>query len=437
MKPSAVLVVLQILLVSCNATEAPPGGEPVLRLAALDASCTEVWLEVKLAAGVQPRILTLQRDTQTVLTTTLIATDTLIVDEGLFPNRQYTYTLTRPAGVFTDRTSAPITTMDTTSHNWTFSVDTLGDGNSSVLNDVAIINDTLILAVGEIFLRDSTGRIDPIAYSVAIWNGSNWTLKRLYYSGNNLIAPVRGIFAFGANDVWLAAGSVFHWDGVSSQAQLSFSRFTLPDPNATVEKLWGISSTNLYGVGNAGTIVHYANGTWQRIESGTTLPVNDIWGASNTRTGGVEILCIASRKFQNQGKKVLKIDVATVSVLSDSGLPFYFSGMWFDPNKRYYIVGPGIYQKRSADDNGLWVGYPSGVVTSFYTNSIHGQGINDVVATGAFGEVVHFNGKTWMNYYSITQLASGSYYSVKIKGNTIVAVGSLYDRAVVVRGTRQ
>ncbi|MBI3006249.1 MAG: hypothetical protein HYY49_12660, partial [Ignavibacteriales bacterium] len=41
---------------------------------------------------------------------------------------------------------------DTTSHNFTWTIDTVGDGNSSVLYDVAIINDTLAYAVGEIYL---------------------------------------------------------------------------------------------------------------------------------------------------------------------------------------------------------------------------------------------------------------------------------------------
>ena len=48
---------------------------------------------------------------------------------------------------------------DTTSHNYAWQTFILGDGNSSVLYDAAIINDTLIYAVGEIYLKDSTGQL--------------------------------------------------------------------------------------------------------------------------------------------------------------------------------------------------------------------------------------------------------------------------------------
>ncbi len=48
---------------------------------------------------------------------------------------------------------------DTTSHNYAWQTFILGDGNSSVLYDAAIIYDTLIYAVGEIYLKDSTGQL--------------------------------------------------------------------------------------------------------------------------------------------------------------------------------------------------------------------------------------------------------------------------------------
>ena len=73
-------------------------------------------------------------------------------------------------------------------------------------------------------------------------------------------------------------GSVMNqsWDGMSPQAQLDFSRLVLPDPNATVEQLWGETSSDLYGVGNAGTIVRYVSNTWEQIETGATIDVIEL-----------------------------------------------------------------------------------------------------------------------------------------------------------------
>lgn len=65
----------------------------------------------------------------------------------------------------------------------------------------------------------------------------------------------RGILVLSPNEIYLAAGSIFRWDGISSTVQMIFLRFDLSDPNGTIEKLWGNSNTSIYGVGNAGSIV--------------------------------------------------------------------------------------------------------------------------------------------------------------------------------------
>ena len=110
--------------------------------------------------------------------------------------------------------------------------------------------------------------------------------------------------------------------------------------------------------------------------------------------------------------------------------------MWFMPGKRYYIAGAGIYPKNKIDSPEPWIRYPSGTVTSYFTNRIRGNDINDVIAAGAFGEMVHYNGITWHNYYSETQLNSGNYYSVAIKNKLVVAVGSENGHGVLTIGVR-
>jgi hypothetical protein len=55
---------------------------------------------------------------------------------------------------------------------------------------------------------------------------------------------------------------------------------------------------------------------------------------------------------------------------------------------------------------------------------------------GAFGDVLHYNGKSWRSYREHTMLAAGSYKSVAVKGNCVFAVGENADKAVVLRGKR-
>ncbi len=47
---------------------------------------------------------------------------------------------------------------DTTSHNFEWQITYLGEGASSYLKDVAIIDENNIWSVGEIYLKDSTGQ---------------------------------------------------------------------------------------------------------------------------------------------------------------------------------------------------------------------------------------------------------------------------------------
>ncbi len=59
-----------------------------------------------------------------------------------------------------------ITTMDTTSHNFTRQSFTFGQHSSSVLYDVAIIDENNIWAVGDIYMNDSLGNPDPNRYNL-------------------------------------------------------------------------------------------------------------------------------------------------------------------------------------------------------------------------------------------------------------------------------
>ncbi|NCS89502.1 MAG: glucosyl transferase, partial [Ignavibacteria bacterium] len=69
-------------------------------------------------------------------------------------------------------------------------------------------------------------------------------------------------------------------------------------------KLWGNSRTDLYGVGNAGTIIHYANGVWQKITSAVTEDIQDIWGYQNT-FGQTTILSISSTLYYGGTENLL------------------------------------------------------------------------------------------------------------------------------------
>jgi hypothetical protein len=432
-------IILMLFSFSCKETPPEPGngGERDGGLLTVeDVGVTDAVLRLRIPSGFKSQTVTLKRDTTTIfhsaITTHTSLFDTLIIDEALLSKHSYNYTLTVNNFFNTqERCYAGITTMDTTSHNFTWQVDTLGDG-SSLIRDVTIVNDTCVLIVGEIYKKDSLGNWEDEMYNMAKWDGRRWTLGKAYftYQGRPYVTQLYSIYAFGENDIWVASTHPAHWGGTDwTQYPLGSSFPGYP------KKFWGTSSLNLYMAGTDGSLAHYDGSQWQKIESWTDLDIVDIYGTHNSRTGEEEIIAVASKSYENQDHKILKIDGLNVTILPDSGIDDALTGVWFMPEKKYYVTGGSIYNKRNSISNPKWrrdIGssYP------YYKNSIRGNDINDVVVACDRGNLLHFNGYAWTTYYRWTRLDNGNYYSVAIKKDLIVAVGENYGRGVVAIGRR-
>ena len=158
--------------------------------------------------------------------------------------------------------------QDTTSHNFTFQSWTFGEHSSSVLYDVAIIDENNIWAVGEIYMNDSLGNPDPHAYNAMHWDGHSWALKRIYFptvcgSLNFTPYPAKAIYPFINGEIWIGSTGdkiVTLIDSIQS------NQFCLPSSvSMSINRFWGINSANLFVVGNNGNIAHYNGITWQQI----------------------------------------------------------------------------------------------------------------------------------------------------------------------------
>jgi hypothetical protein len=422
-------------LFSCDTTDPPPPHQPSIQLSAEDVSCTEAWLKVSLTDANEPRTIAIQQDGHRVLTVRLVTTDSLLVVAGLLPRRSYTFLAQRLGDSTTIDASTPAqaTTMDTSSHAFQFEIDTLGDGNSSVLYDVAIINDTLAYAVGEMYLRDSTGQLDPIRYNAAVWNGSTWNIIRVpyYYQGQPFYNPIQTVYAFAPNDIWFAGNGVIRWNGQQ------YIPVAIPPsvwgPNR-INKIWGNSSNSLYIVGDGGSIAYYANGSWQHVESGTTLHVYDVSGGANASIDNA-VIGVAAQLFANLYHRILSLSPTPVIALPDSGIRGSLHSVWFISGRKYYVVGDGMYSKYSSTSSAPWVALHPGL-TQYYTYVIDGPAFNDIVVCGSFGEFLHFNGFSWRSFRETTGISMGAYYEAAIKGSLCIAVGYESPCAIVAIGRR-
>jgi len=204
--------------------------------------------------------------------------------------------------------------------------------------------------------------------------------------------------------------------------------------NWQVNKMWGSSPNDLYAVGNNGNIAHYNGQSWSKIESGTDLNINDIWGDYNEKTKQWEILAVASNIYSGYDKNVINIKNNSSEILNKDGIEEVLSGVWFQSNKKYYLVGSGTYEKKYLTDI-IWKGDPLDI-TNYFENSIRANDINDIIIVGAFGEVLHFNGICWKSFINETFLSNGTYLSGDIKNNLIIALGYQYAQAIITIGQR-
>jgi hypothetical protein len=410
----------------------PPDELPQINLTLEDTSCTEAWIKLTTVNISLPAELTLKQDNSKAQTINLSSVDTILYVDSLLPNTNYKY----QASSIQHQVSSNllnVTTMDTTSHNFTWQTFTFGNPNfgSSELNDVAIIDENNIWAVGEIY-NDTTG----LLYNAVHWDGSQWELKRIsvIHNGSLITPPLYGVYAFSASDIWLSSGVPVHGDGTSWTQYHLFDMGILGQDDGYLTKIWGNSSNNLYYVGTLGTIVHYYNGTWSKIESGTTTNINDVWGYYDNDSNEGSLLCVVSNILHQGELRLLAIsDNTTHDTLNWPYSHHWLNSVWFkNKYSPVYVVGGGIKEYK----RGVWTELN---LTNNFVECIRGTDVNDIIVCGDYGFVGHFNGVQWNvinNLYN-----DAVFLKAAVNENTVVIVGYTYSgilvgKAIVIVGKR-
>ena len=422
------LLSLGLIVFACkdDGTTQPPTPERV-KLTLIDVSVKETFLHIAVSNPASNETLSLQHNGTTVITFTAVS-DTNIMDTALTQTTTYQYTasLTANNSVAGTSNTTSAQTLAPTSQNFTWQTSLLGDGNESTLHDVAIISDSLVYVVGELYLQDSTGAIDPTVYNLASWAGHNWSITRApyYYQGQAFYSPIRSVFAFDDNDTWFGIGNLIHWDGHNYVA------IQLP-PSAWgayhVNKIWGSSHSDLFIVGEGGSIARFDGANWQRLESGTSTLINDAWGVVSPVTGKEEVYCAVSSFFVQGDGKIIRIkDNTTVDSLGwDTGRSI--SSLWTNKGFPVYTNGDGVFE----NTRGAWNEVDLGV--HFYTNRIRGNGLNDIFLVGSGGLIAHYNGLEW---HVFSEVYDATYSGLSVRNGLVVAVGERNGRGVVTIGRR-
>ena len=425
MKKVLIFLGLIVSVLSCNTTEPPP-LETTIALALEDIASIEVWIKLTTTNLQFPTTVTLKKNNTVTQDIFLSNADTVIYIDSLLPNQQYTFqAITQSSNLSITSNELSVTTMDTTSHNFTWQTFTFGEHSTSVLNDVAIIDENNIWAVGEIYLNDSLGQPDPQPYAVARWNGTDWALLKVpYHDFNQTVkhpGPLFSIAVISGEIYVVSYANLLKWIG-NEWVEKAFFMEQIPF-DGQVLKMWGSDQNNIYCVGRSGAIYYYFGSGWQSIESGTDVDIQDIWGITNG-TSEPLILCAASNAIEPGEHKILKITgsstIDSIEWISNKRV----HSVWMKSSNKLFACGDGVFINNLVDG---WK--EQSEITFVFTERVRGVGENDVFVVGDFGLIAHFNGASWKEYPEASTALV--YTSLDYRNNLMVTVGYTQSQAVI------
>ena len=428
----SIILLLTAIFFAMSCRECPTESENNIDLIVKDIFCTSVVLKISLPYSGAVNTFALDRNDSTVATYTCSEDDTLIIDEGLTPATKYLYSVRFLKDGKTKSESDPVAvhTMNITSHDISYwDIDTLGI--SGGIYDLWIVSDDNIWAVGQIIAEDPDSSFDGSGeewFNAAHWDGEKWNLIRILNT-----ATLYSIWYFSESDIWVSSGFPKHWDG-QQWTMYHFQDMGLGIEVST-EHIWASSPNNVYFVGWKGSIVHYNGSNFTKMESGTTCKLEDVWGIDGNHIWAV------GTESDNSRSVILFYNGKTWNTLHDTNneRKCWSNSVWTNsPYLLFLNGGSGRYlfdlmqEKLSKYESaGRWFGY-----------DIYGTAYNDIFASTAGSEMLHYNGSTWYLYPEVKAQFEDYFRIRAVKANDEIVVASGYyytgigGLPIIIRGYR-
>ena len=428
----SIILLLTAIFFAMSCRECPTESENNIDLIVKDIFCTSVVLKISLPYSGAVNTFALDRNDSTVATYTCSEDDTLIIDEGLTPATKYLYSVRFLKDGKTKSESDPVAvhTMNITSHDISYwDIDTLGI--SGGIYDLWIVSEDNIWAVGQIIAEDPDSSFDGSGeewFNAAHWDGEKWNLIRILNT-----ATLYSIWYFSESDIWVSSGFPKHWDG-QQWTMYHFQDMGLGIEVST-EHIWASSPNNVYFVGWKGSIVHYNGSNFTKMESGTTCKLEDVWGIDGNHIWAV------GTESDNSRSVILFYNGKTWNTLHDTNneRKCWSNSVWTDnPYLLFLNGGSGRYlfdlmqEKLSKYESaGRWFGY-----------DIYGTAYNDIFASTAGSEMLHYNGSTWYLYPEVKAQFEDYFRIRAVKANDEIVVASGYyytgigGLPIIIRGYR-
>jgi hypothetical protein len=230
---------------------------------------------------------------------------------------------------------------------------------------------------------------------------------------------LRSIWGSSATDVFTVGenGTILHYNGSSWSAMTSGTTQLL-------RSIWGSSATDVFTVGENGTILHYNGSSWSAVASGTKNNLYGVWGSS-----GSDVYAVG------ENGTILNYNGITWSAMA-SGTTAVLSAIWGSSDSDVYVAKQDwpVFDVLHYNGN-AWSSVPTPL---YVAERIWGSSPTDIYIVGWFPPspaggflplILHFNGSIWAYEDRPHDAGYGLFFDIwGSSGSDVFAVGS-FDRS--------
>jgi len=329
--------------------------------------------------------------------------------------------------------------MDTTSHEFTWFIDTIGLG-ALHLDDISAVAENDVWIAGY-FTSDEIPGYDETRANAAHWDGEKWNIHRITEPRWGF-AGLTSVCAIASDHVLFGANALILWDGETSTGFGSEEGFPLGFGH--IKDIWAASADEVYFIGDEGKIGVFNGVNFELMHVPTEIDLKRIDGYKDP-SSGLTKLWVTAFQYPSRGA-MLHYDGTTWVRLWNETTPFYPNpayvqpGAVFVPDEAFLVVDVGgtqgvgntLVAHHSINDfNRFDITY---IEDRGFIRDISGNAINDYFMVGDLSTLVHYNGSTYRTYYDIPLNDEVDIYAASQIGNVVFAV-SVYS-AHVYRGIR-
>ena len=434
--PAAAASLALVLLSACKDPTKPM--ELPVTLEAVSVAVTDVRLKVSMNDSGTVRHYRLARDGELRNEGSFVGSDTTLADRELAPNTSYTYrAFSLHEGQVVDSSDiVQVITMDTTSTNFYWTIDTI-KGYFNYFKDVAIVGPDDIWAVGNILKDDDVDQF----FNAVHWDGSSWDTLLIKYETQQQNGEIKlsfqtleAIYAFRSGEIWLGGTRPVFYDGESWS---SFGPHNSSwSGGGYLKDIWGNSPDDVYFVGGNGLIYHWDGTDFERMDSGTEITLRSVSGE------GEHVFVLGYNAAEDV---ILERQEGTWHTILSSNLN---TG---DPQNGDYgrayalaVLGDTVYITLSEGLlkysylTGLWSFVSKNIMGAQNLAMVHifAPQLNDIQMFDVVGKHLLFNGLYWRWDTKIPDERATSYHGADYKNGIAAMAGSSLIGGLIYIGRR-